>query len=66
MRELRALVLATALTVSTTAAAFAGDGGGYAHPVRPTNDTVQGDGGGYSAPTAPTAPAAEQYGEVWA
>ena len=67
MRTLRALALATVLTVSSTAAAFAGDGGGYARPTHPTGDAVMnGDGGGYSAPTAPERPAEIQYGEAWA
>ena len=81
MRTLRALALAAVLTVSTGTAAFAGDGGSYAQPARPTHETFQGDGGSYAQPArparesilgdggsyaVPVEPTEIRDGEVWA
>jgi hypothetical protein len=62
MRTLRALALAAVLTVSSGTAAFAGDGGSYAQPVRPTQGTIQGDGGSYATPAEPVE---IRNGEFW-
>lgn len=52
MRTLRALALATVLTVSSATAAFAGDGSSYAQPARPDHESgVRGDGSSYASPT---------------
>lgn len=65
MRAVRALALATVLTVSTATAALAGDSGGYARPIQPTGDAIQGDSGGYSVPTGSEKSTDNQYGEAW-
>ena len=63
MRTLRALALATMLTLSTGTAVLAGEGGGYAQPARPANESIQGEGGGYSVPAEPSD---IRHGEFWA
>jgi len=66
MRAIRAFALATVLTVSTATATLAGDTGGYARPIHPTEDAIQGDTGGYSVPTVPQKSTEDHYGEFWA
>ena len=63
MNSLRALALTAVLTLSTATAALAGEGGGYAQPARPANESVQGEGGGYAVPADR---GDIQYGEFWA
>ncbi len=64
MSSLRALALAAVLTLSTGTVALAGEGGGYAQPARPANESIQdGEGGGYALPAEPSD---IRYGEFWA
>ena len=63
MRALQALALAVALTASTAATSFAGDGSSYGVPIHPVEETVNGDGSSYASPSSPEH---VSYGEVWA
>lgn len=81
MRTIRAIALSALLLGTTTTAAFAGDGSGFARPNLPSTEHSNGDGSGFARPnlpstersngdgsgfTVPTVPGGESEYERWA
>ena len=78
LRTLRAFAFSALLLATTSTAAFAGDGSGYALPHSPSDLTARGDGSGYALPSenqpvrgdgsgymTPTVPGSQQDYERW-
>ncbi len=66
MRTVRAMALAAMLAVSSGTTAFAGEGGSYAQPLRPSHEVVYGEGGSYAQPVRPTHEAVQgEGGSYW-